>query len=79
MTSSRKYLSAEGLLGIIRDQFNKIIPPRELAPRSKSITLADCLMSALAMFSLKFPSLLKFDEGREEKTIKHNLRTLYGV
>jgi hypothetical protein len=79
VNSSRKYLSAEGLLGIIRDQFNKIIPPRELAPRSNSITLTDCLMSALAMFSLKFPSLLKFDESREEKTIKHNLRTLYGV
>lgn len=79
MTSSRKYLSAEGLLGIIRDQFNKMTSPRELAPRSKSIALADCLMSALAMFSLKFPSLLKFDENRGEKTIKHNLHTLYGV
>ncbi len=31
------------------------------------------------MFSLKFPSLLKFDESREEKTIKHNLQVLYGV
>jgi hypothetical protein len=36
-------------------------------------------MSGLAMFSLKFPSLLKFDENREEKTIKHNLQALYGV
>lgn len=77
--NSRKYLSAEGLLSVIRDQFNKITPPRELAPRSKPIRLTDCLMSGLAMFSLKFPSLLKFDESREEKIIKHNLRTLYDI
>lgn len=79
MKNARKYLSAEGLLGTIRNQFSKIIPPGELPARSKSMTLTDCLMSALAMFSLKFPSLLKFDENRHEKTIKHNLRTLYGV
>jgi hypothetical protein len=36
-------------------------------------------MSGLAMFGLKFPSLLKFDERREEENIKHNLRTLYHV
>lgn len=35
-------------------------------------------MSEFAMFSLKFPSLLKFYEGKEDRTIKHNLRTLYG-
>lgn len=36
-------------------------------------------MSGLAVFGLKFPSLLKFDECSEEKNIKHNLRTLYHV
>ncbi len=36
-------------------------------------------MSAVAMFGLKFPSLLKFDEARSENRIKHNLRTLYHV
>lgn len=36
-------------------------------------------MSGLAMFSLKFPSLLKFDENKAELEIKHNLRTLYNV
>jgi hypothetical protein len=70
---SRKYLSAKGLLSITRSLFNKIKSPRELAPRANSITQTDCLMSAVAMFSLKFPSLLKFDENKEEKNIKHNL------
>lgn len=43
------------------------------------ISLADCLMSAVAVFSLKFPSLLKFEEHKNEDEIKHNLRTLYHV
>jgi hypothetical protein len=36
-------------------------------------------MSGVAMFGLKFPSLLKFDEAKEELELKHNLRTLYQV
>lgn len=36
-------------------------------------------MSGLAMFSLKFPSLLKFDEGKNENKIKHNLKTLFQI
>jgi hypothetical protein len=37
-------------------------------------------MSGLAIFSLKYPSLLQFDQGRtEDKALKYNLRTLYGV
>lgn len=76
---SRKHLSAEGLFEIIYNQFKKIKPTRETAPRSNPITLTDCLMFGLAMFSLKFLSLLKVDECKDEKEIKHNLRTLFHV
>jgi RNase P protein component len=32
------------------------------------------------MFSLKYPSLLQFDQGtRQDDPVRHNLRTLYGV
>lgn len=31
------------------------------------------------MFALKCPSLLQFDEIKEEQTIRHNLRSLYGI
>ena len=31
------------------------------------------------MFSLKFKSLLQFDQSKEDEKIKHNLSTLYGV
>jgi hypothetical protein len=53
--------------------------PQKSLQRSNPITLTDCLMSGLAMFNLKFPSLLKFDENKSETEIKHNLRTLYHV
>ena len=41
--------------------------------------MADCLMSGLALFSLKYPSLLKFDNDRADDIIQHNLRSLYGI
>jgi len=36
-------------------------------------------MSGLAVFGLKFPSLLQFDKGLDDAVIKHNLTTLYGI
>lgn len=36
-------------------------------------------MSGVAMFGLKFPSLLKFDQAKEELELKHNLSRLYHV
>ena len=71
----KKTLSAAGLLGIARENFSKI--PR--AAKRQTISLADCLMSALAMFSMKSPSLLAFDGPKLEDTVLHNLKTLYEV
>jgi hypothetical protein len=68
------------MLRKVRSVFEGISsPPRDSRGKKSKISLADCLMSALAMFSLKFPSLLQFDEASEEKTIRHNLKTLYHV
>jgi hypothetical protein len=36
-------------------------------------------MSGLAMFGLKFPSLLQFDQSADDGPTKHNLKTLYQV
>jgi hypothetical protein len=37
-------------------------------------------MSGMALFGLKYSSLLQFDKARmEDETIRHNLRTLYGI
>jgi hypothetical protein len=73
----RKQLSAPGLLKTIRAAFESITDQR---CARREISLSDALMSGLAMFGLKYPSLLKFDEAyQDEARIRHNLRTLYGV
>ena len=36
-------------------------------------------MWGLAVFGLKYPALLKFDEERQEASVRHNLSSLYGV
>lgn len=72
----RKTLSAPGLLTIVRKEFEKIPEHRIGKP---DYPLPDVLMSALAMFGLKYPSLLQFDKGRHEKTTKANLTKLYGI
>jgi hypothetical protein len=72
----RKQLSAPGLLRIIRQSFEKV--PEHRHERNQ-IPLPDALMAGLAVFGLKYPSLLKFDEAYNEGIIRHNLKTLYGV
>jgi hypothetical protein len=72
----RNDLSAPGLLGGIRKTIDKI--PDTCKSRS-GITLSDCVMSGLAIFGLKYPSLLQFDQAKADELIAHNLKTLYQV
>ena len=60
----RKYLSADALFKTIRNQFKQISDFRK---GDTTISLCDALMSGFAMFSLKDPSLLAFDERRKEE------------
>ena len=76
----KKHLSVKGLLGTVRQYLSKVsLPKKQGAGNSPEIPLVDCLMSALAVFSLKFPSLLQFDENNDEEIIRHNLETMYEV
>ena len=68
----RKGLSADALLATVQSRFRKIADQR--APNA-SITLTDAMMSAYAMFSLKDPSLLAFENRRNDE----NMKTLYGI
>src|SRR5919202_778022 len=68
----RQHLSADALFGLVRNGFAHI-PDYRLS--ETDIPLADALMSAFAMFSLKAPSLLAFDKERAEG----NLHTIYGI
>jgi hypothetical protein len=65
------------LLSSVRQAFDLIHDHRN--PKKISYSLTDALMSGLAVFSLKFPSLLKFDEQREEDHIRYNLKSLFGI
>ena len=71
----RKSLSAPGLLQEVCQSFQRIKDPTA----SRGLTLVDCLMSGLAIFGLKYPSLLQFDEGRGDAVVRSNLRSLYGI
>lgn len=73
----RQWLSAPGLLHSMRQAFSRVKDP--LAGRARQYHLTDCLMSGLAVFGLKCPSLLDFDEKRRDDVVCHNLKTLYGV
>lgn len=67
----RKHLSASGLFRLVRSGFEKV-PDHRAA--NVQISLTDALMSAFAMFSLKDPSLLAFDERRAKDG---NLKRIY--
>jgi hypothetical protein len=69
---ARKPLSADALLGLLRTDFADIADHRL---GKSDISLSDALMSAFAMFSLKSPSLLAFDQERTED----NLQRVYGI
>ena len=53
----RKTLSAPGLLGEVRASFERI----EDTVAGRGLNLTDCLMSGLAIFGLKYASLLQFE------------------
>lgn len=74
----RKSLCADALISMVYRQFQKIPDPREFASKKPaSISFTDVLMSGLAVFGLKFPSLLQYDQSRE--VLDDNLKTLYHV
>jgi hypothetical protein len=78
MSPFRKQLSAPGLLSIIHDAFSRIPDPIAFT-KNVSISITDHLMSGLAIFGLKCPSLLHYDRNRFDETVAANLRDLYHV
>nr|WP_320012446.1 hypothetical protein [uncultured Desulfobulbus sp.] len=67
----RSHLNADTLFALIREDLQQV--PDLRAPNA-SIPLGDAIMSGLAMFSLKDPSLLSFDGQRLEQP-----ESLHGV
>lgn len=73
----RKYLSADGLVQIVKHSLHK----EQFKPiKNSQYSWQDCIMSGLAVFGFKMPSLLQFEKDKvTEPWIRRNLRTLYGV
>jgi hypothetical protein len=73
----RKHLSSDGLIKIVqhslhRETFKDI--------KNSEYSWQDCIMSGLAVFGFKMPSLLQFEKDKStEPFIRRNLRRLYGV
>lgn len=76
MNHTREQFTIDSLLSLVKGIFNTTCPDKK---GIYDIPTSDCLMSALAMFSLKYPSLLQFDKELNEKVLRTNLRNLYGV
>ena len=64
-------LPFDALIDLARQRFQKIPDPR----RSPTFTLADTLMAGLALFSLKDPSLLAFQQRVRDR----NLGSVFGL
>jgi len=73
MVAAHKLLSADSLFALIRIGFEQVSDKRAENVR---ITMPDALMSGFAMFSLKDPSLLAFEERKETDS---NLKSIYGI
>jgi hypothetical protein len=68
----RKHLDWDVLLDTLQTRFATIEDPRS---KDHTISLADALMSGFALFALKDPSLLAFQERIKDD----NLRSIYGI
>jgi len=68
----RKNLAIDALVQGLRKRFEAIPDPRRAASTVHS--QADCLMAAFAMFSLKEPSLLAFENRRKDQSLMNLYR-----
>ena len=73
----RKSLSAPGMYSLIRQQSQKIPDTRNLGPGT--IPLSNAFMSAVAMFSLKEPSMLQFYKRVRSPSRVGNLQRLFQI
>lgn len=70
----RKHLNADSLFAAIHKDFQQIPDSRGA---NCTISLGDALMSGLAVFQLKHPSLLAFDKQRQKEP--QNLHSMFGI
>ena len=66
-------LNCQSMMKSVRNVFKKASPDSN----TSTVPIEDCLMSGLALFALKYPSLLQFDNDRAR--IAQNMKNLFMV
>lgn len=72
----RKHLSANALINQLKNHFGKIEDTRR---NNQKYSLSDTLMSGYAVFALKSPSLLAFDNKRKNLEELENIKSVFKV
>ena len=75
---SEKALCEDTFVKTLVHEFSKIHEPRHFAGNVK-ISLQDCLSAGFAIFSLKWPSLLRYEHERKAPKTLENLKNLYYI
>lgn len=76
-TKLKNALFAGNLIKSVSEAARKVV--NRTTSIKPSINLHDCLMSGLALFKLKHPSLLQFDKDRLDSVRSNNLKNLFHV
>jgi hypothetical protein len=81
MKETRPYFTQDSLLYRVRTRLIASLRVNKTAEiANATFSNIDCIMSALAVFTFKFPSLLRFDKARtSDKPFLKNLRTLFHI
>ncbi len=70
-------LSCTNIFQVLHGSFSRIKEPSQ---RTRQISLVDVLSSGFPVFSLKYPSLLQFEQHHgTEEVVKHNLHSVFKI
>ncbi|MEB3702434.1 hypothetical protein Bealeia1_01538 [Candidatus Bealeia paramacronuclearis] len=81
MKETRFAFTHDELLRVVKESFEKGIKAVGIKENpAHNYSTIDCLMAGFAVFTFKFPSLLKFDEMRDDEGwAKKNLAQLFRI
>ena len=83
MKTTRKFFTQDYLVNAVKMAFSHNLKRLKIPElHDSSFSNLDCLMSGLAVFTLKYPSLLKFDKHRNSldlATLQGNILRLFGL
>ncbi len=78
MQKERSHLDHASLLSTIKTTFSDVSDP--ITKYNGKFSIPDCLMSAVAIFGLKYPSLLQYDDKvHGDVLVENNLKRLYQI